>query len=424
MVYRYLSELKPHPKNEYYFDDITDEKWYDLLESIRLNGIYTPVVIASPIEKNSDNKMIIVSGHQRVRACKELGIEKIQCVIENFKSEDAMLLALIETNLFQRGSGNTNPIKLGRCLNELDRIYGVKRGNNQHRNPNNLDSMVERKSKKEIAGRLGLSQETLTNYQKLTTLDEELKQMVLDGGISVTNAVKVAKKIQKEKQKDIVGFIREKGKIPGVKIDEIIKKTESGKKPKSEKVEQEKETEKLEFSFQDLDTYVKYGAGYDSDEDDNVLVALETLQKELSKISTYSELMHEYVDHICFSMEDLKRILQNSNSICEIEGEIIDNNLGFSVGELAVLYDDTRVMSQCVRVILDTIENMEKLKNDKTPYNCDSDGYIYNGAGKQIGKIMDYQNRKIVYDNYIKDDKGNFLLYDANNNIIDDVTWF
>lgn len=142
-------------------------------------------------------------------------------MIENFKSEDAMLLALIETNLIQRGSGNTNPIKLGRCLNELDRIYGVKRGNNQHRNPNNLDSMVERKSKKEITGRLGLSQETLTNYQKLTTLDEELQQMVLDGGISVTNAVKVAKKIQKEKQKDIVGFIREKGKIPGVKIDEI-----------------------------------------------------------------------------------------------------------------------------------------------------------------------------------------------------------
>ena len=26
-----------------------------------MNGIYTPVVIASPIEKNSDNKMIIVS---------------------------------------------------------------------------------------------------------------------------------------------------------------------------------------------------------------------------------------------------------------------------------------------------------------------------------------------------------------------------
>ena len=69
-----------------------------------MNGIYTPVVIASPIEKNSDNKMIIVSGHQRVRACKELGIEKIQCVIENFKSEDAMLLALIETNLIQRGN--------------------------------------------------------------------------------------------------------------------------------------------------------------------------------------------------------------------------------------------------------------------------------------------------------------------------------
>ena len=31
---------------------------------------------------------------------------------------------LVETNIRQRGIGNPNPIKLGRCIKELERIYG------------------------------------------------------------------------------------------------------------------------------------------------------------------------------------------------------------------------------------------------------------------------------------------------------------
>ena len=34
----------------------------------------------------------------------------------------------IETNIRQRGIGNPNPIKLGRCIKELERIYGVREG--------------------------------------------------------------------------------------------------------------------------------------------------------------------------------------------------------------------------------------------------------------------------------------------------------
>lgn len=34
----------------------------------------------------------------------------------------------IETNIRQRGIGNPNPIKLGRYIKELERIYGVREG--------------------------------------------------------------------------------------------------------------------------------------------------------------------------------------------------------------------------------------------------------------------------------------------------------
>ena len=43
----------------------------------------------------------------------------------------------IETNIRQRGIGNPNPVKLGRCIKELERIYGIQHGatsfqGNQH----------------------------------------------------------------------------------------------------------------------------------------------------------------------------------------------------------------------------------------------------------------------------------------------------
>lgn len=46
---------------------------------------------------------------------------------------------LLETNLRQRGIGNTNPIKFAKCIQELEKIYGIKKGSAGKRNiePNN-----------------------------------------------------------------------------------------------------------------------------------------------------------------------------------------------------------------------------------------------------------------------------------------------
>jgi hypothetical protein len=72
--------------------------------------------------------MVIVSGHQRVRAAKELNMSTIMVDIRKYENDDKVLKDLIETNIRQRGIGNPNPIKLGRCIKELERIYGVRDG--------------------------------------------------------------------------------------------------------------------------------------------------------------------------------------------------------------------------------------------------------------------------------------------------------
>ena len=78
--------------------------------------------------------------------------------VRHYDSDDKVLKDLIETNIMQRGIGNTNPIKLAKCIVELERILGIKNGNNQHtRDEHN----VQAKTQADLANELKMSQQQL-----------------------------------------------------------------------------------------------------------------------------------------------------------------------------------------------------------------------------------------------------------------------
>lgn len=52
------------------------------------------------------------------------------------------------------GIGKPNPVKLGRCILELERIYGIKHGNNQH--SEDIDEVAVHKTKSELMKELGI----------------------------------------------------------------------------------------------------------------------------------------------------------------------------------------------------------------------------------------------------------------------------
>ena len=115
-----IEELKAHPRNNEFFDDMSGEKWQEFLESIKTSGVIEPIVVTQD--------KIIVSGHQRVRACKELGIEEIDANVKIYDSDDDIIKDLLETNIRQRGEIGGSTVKLGRRIKELERIYGIKQG--------------------------------------------------------------------------------------------------------------------------------------------------------------------------------------------------------------------------------------------------------------------------------------------------------
>ena len=150
-----INELKPHPRNNEFFDDMTNEKWNEFLESVKLRGVIEPIVITPD--------KIIVSGHQRVRACKELGIDEINCDIHLYNNEDEILQDLLETNIRQRGDVGGSAKKVGKRIKELERIYGIQHGGdhgNQYTEakPNNSDLP---KSQSDLATQMGISVDTL-----------------------------------------------------------------------------------------------------------------------------------------------------------------------------------------------------------------------------------------------------------------------
>lgn len=65
-------------------------------------------------------------------------------------------------------------MKLGRCIRELERIYGVERGGDRKSNTNNSVLI----SQTDIADKLGISVDTLQNYKKLTEMIPELEELV------------------------------------------------------------------------------------------------------------------------------------------------------------------------------------------------------------------------------------------------------
>lgn len=205
-----VSKLIPHPRNKEFFDNIEGDKWEDFKKSIIRRGVVEGIVLTQDL--------MVVSGHQRVRACKELGILEVPCRITHYpdkdektgnSKEDLILEDLISTNIIQRGIGNVNPMKMAKCIVELERIYGIYNGNHKIKEENNLSP----KTQDQLAYELGMTDVQLRNYKKLTTLIPEIQELVENNKLKATTAYKIYAKLSPEEQEQLFNEIG-KDKIP------------------------------------------------------------------------------------------------------------------------------------------------------------------------------------------------------------------
>lgn len=209
-----ITDLKPHPMNEYYFDDIQGDGWNDLLQSVRTSGVTNAITVT--------NDGTIISGHQRVRACNLLGIEEIPAHVVEYTPEELAkhkdVKDLIESNLKQRVPGNSNPVKLGRCFAFLEEYYNIGHGGDRKSKPNN--SVL--KTQKELAEENGISADTMQNYKRLASSIPEMQELLNTGKVTPTTAIAIMRQLSEEEQREFAQKVADEKKVSSRIADDYI----------------------------------------------------------------------------------------------------------------------------------------------------------------------------------------------------------
>lgn len=216
-----VSELNPHSKNDYFFDDMSGDKWDEFVESVRTSGVIEPIVITQD--------KVIVSGHQRVRACKELGITSINAEVRIYDDDDAIIKDLLETNVRQRGDIGGSTVKLGRRIKELERIYGIRQGSAGGTGSNQYASSAIGTSSKiqfteeELATRLGIGLDTLKRAKILVSLPQEIQDLVEAGNISPSTASRLIARLSPEEQEQLAASLPATEKLTQKQVQQYIR---------------------------------------------------------------------------------------------------------------------------------------------------------------------------------------------------------
>ena len=91
-----IDSLVPFPNQP--FDPYTEDEMAQMVESIQENGIISPIIVRP---KSDGETYEIISGHNRVEACRRAGICQIPSFIRDVDDETAVIL-MVDSNLRQR----------------------------------------------------------------------------------------------------------------------------------------------------------------------------------------------------------------------------------------------------------------------------------------------------------------------------------
>ncbi len=148
--------LNPYQPRE----SFNDEKFHELVNSVRVHGILQPIVVRS----KGNGEYELVAGERRLRAATEAGLQKIPAVIRELTNEQSLQIALIEN--IQRE--DINPIDAAMAYARLSEEFGL--------------------SQEDIAFSLGKSRSSIANTMRLLSLPQEVKDALKSGKISEGHA--------------------------------------------------------------------------------------------------------------------------------------------------------------------------------------------------------------------------------------------
>ena len=194
---------KIHPFKNHPFKVLDDEKMQDLVESVKINGVLTPVLLR--MDENEEYEM--VSGHRRMHAAQLAGLTTIPAIVRELSDDDA-IVAMVDANIQREELLPSEKAFAYKMKLEAMKRQGVRTDltcvQNEHKSG--------KKSRELLGEQVGISSVQVTRYIRLTELIPELLDLVDNKKLQFTVAVDISY-IDKEVQEWIYEYIRDTGFI-------------------------------------------------------------------------------------------------------------------------------------------------------------------------------------------------------------------
>ena len=198
-----LEIAKIRPFKDHPFKVLDDEKMQDLMESIRINGILSPVLVR-PIGNDTYE---MVSGHRRMHAAMMLGMDTVPAIIREMTDDEAVV-KMVDANI-QREE-----------LLPSEKAFAYKMKMDAMRRQGSRKDLLDEPTSTQIGWKsetaellgqkLGESKNQIRRYIRLTELIPELLDYVDQKRIQFTVAVEISY-IDQEVQKWLFEYIKDNG---------------------------------------------------------------------------------------------------------------------------------------------------------------------------------------------------------------------
>ena len=194
---------KIHPFKNHPFKVLDDEKMQDLVESVRINGVLTPVLLR--MDDNEEYEM--VSGHRRMHAAQLAGLTTIPAIVRELSDDDA-IVTMVDANIQREELLPSEKAFAYKMKLDAMKRQGIRTDltcvQNEHKSG--------KKSRELLGEQVGISSVQVTRYIRLTELIPELLDLVDNKKLQFTVAVNISY-IDKEVQEWIYEYISDTGFI-------------------------------------------------------------------------------------------------------------------------------------------------------------------------------------------------------------------
>ena len=207
-----IHAFKNHP-----FKVLDDEKMQDLIESVKLSGVLTPVLLR--VDSNDEYEMI--SGHRRLHAAKMAGLTTIPAIVRELSDDDAVI-AMVDANIQRE-----ELLPSEKAFAYRMKLEAMKRQAGRPSKNNSCQSGTHLRTDQEIGKQVGESARSVQRYIRLTELIPELLDMVDNKKLTFTVGVDISY-IDKEIQKWIYEYIKDTGFIKPQQITALRNQLNEG----------------------------------------------------------------------------------------------------------------------------------------------------------------------------------------------------